>query len=271
MFGEQKAVVLDFSRTMKMYADGTLLFVAELRRLIRETKGAVTVSCDVPKSDKVAQVLKQIRIFELLGTSCNVEPKDDDVTSWRYAHDHRVDGTKYDEVLGAYDGQMADALTTQLYKGITEAMTNVVNHAYIAPRRDGLPVQTDPEWWMFSREMDGTLAIVFCDLGAGIPVTLPVKKPSLWDRIARLGKASDAQVIAHAIQDSISRTKASHRGKGLGQIVKAIDSVPRSEVVVLSNRGGYRRRNGRTNLTHYRDSIMGTMIMWRVPLDGGAA
>ncbi|MDR5647936.1 hypothetical protein, partial [Burkholderia cenocepacia] len=166
---------------------------------------------------------------------------------------------------------MADALTTQLYKGITEAMTNVVNHAYIEPRRDGLPEQADPEWWMFSREMDGTLGIVFCDLGAGIPVTLPVKKPSLWDTIVRLGNASDAHVIAHAIQDSISRTRASHRGKGLGQIVKAIDSVPRSEVLVLSNRGGFRRRNGTTNLMHYRDSIMGTMIMWRVPLDGGAA
>ncbi|KGB99988.1 hypothetical protein DM43_3861 [Burkholderia cepacia] len=56
-----------------MYADGTLLFVAELRRLIRETKGAVEVNCDVPANDKIAQVLKQVGVFELLGTTCSVE------------------------------------------------------------------------------------------------------------------------------------------------------------------------------------------------------
>jgi hypothetical protein len=259
-------LVLDFSRTVKMYADGTLLFVAELRRLIRQTNGSVTIMCDVPDNKKTAQVLKQIGIFDLLGTICDVEPIDDDVVNWRYAHGHWVDGAKYENVLGAYDGQIADALTAQLYKGITEAMTNVVNHAYIAPRLDGLPVQDNPEWWMFSRELNGYLAIVFCDLGAGIPATLPAKRPTLWESIQRVGRTSDGDVIGYAIQESISRTGAVHRGKGLGQIVKAVDAIKDSEVHVMSNQGGYRRRNGKTSLFHYRDSILGTLIFWRVPL-----
>ncbi|WP_186057588.1 hypothetical protein [Burkholderia gladioli] len=270
VYVERKSLVLDFSRTVKMYAEGTLLLLAELRRLLRETKGEVEITAEVPRKNKVAQVLKQIGLFDLLGVACDVDCVDGDVVSWRYAHGHIVDGTKYENVLGAYDGQIAEALTTQLYKGITEAMTNVVNHAYIYPRQDGLPAQTTPEWWMFSRQTDHHLIIVFCDLGAGIPTTLPTKKPTLWERIQRMGGYSDADVIAHAIQDSISRTKAAHRGKGLGQIVRTVDSVADSEVHVYSNEGWYCRRDGRTTLYRYRDSIMGTMICWKIPLQGEA-
>jgi hypothetical protein len=249
-----------------MYAEGTLLFVAELRRLVRETEGKVSITCEVPRNNKIAQVLKQIGIFDLLGTRCDIEPIDSDVVSWRYAHGHRVDGEQYENVLGAYDGQIAESLSKELYKGMTEAMTNVVNHAYISPRQDGLPPQQTPEWWMFSREHDGALAVVFCDLGAGIPATLPAKKPNLWQSIQRLATTFDSDVIGYAIQDSISRTGATHRGKGLGQIVRAVDAIKGSEVQILSNRGGYRRRNGKTALFRYRDSIMGTLIFWRIPL-----
>lgn len=249
-----------------MYADGTLLFLAELRRVIRETKGAVNISCAVPTNNKIAQVLKQVGVFDFLGTACDVLAVDDDVISWRYAHGHLVDGTKYENVLGAYDGQIAEALTAELYKGITEAMTNVVNHAYILPRLDGLPPQTTSEWWMFSRELDGHLSIAFCDLGAGIPGTLSTKKPTLWQSIQNIGRTADTDVIAYAIQDSISRTGAAHRGKGLGQIVRSVDSIRGSMVSVLSNKGGYERRNGKTKLFSYRDSILGTLIFWKIPL-----
>jgi len=253
-----------------MYAEGTLLFVAELRRILRETKGEVDISCDVPTNNKIAQVLKQVGVFDLLGTACDVLPVDEDVVSWRYAHGHLVDGGQYENVLGAYDGKIAEALTAQLYKGLTEAMTNVVNHAYISPRLDGLTPQTTPEWWMFSRQSGGQLIVVFCDLGAGIPATLPVKKPGLWDSIQRMGRTSDTDVICYAIQDSISRTGAVHRGKGLGQIVRAVDSIEGSQVDVVSNRGGYQRRNGKTKVFRYRDSIMGTLITWRFPLQSEA-
>lgn len=270
VFVDRQPLILDFSRTVKMYAEGTLLFMAELRRLIRETKGEVQITCEVPQSNKIAQVLKQIGLFELLGVTCDVECVDADVVTWRYAHGHKVDGTKYENVLGAYDGQIAEALTAQLYKGITEAMTNVVNHAYISPRHDGLPAQSTPEWWMFSRQSDGHLVVVFCDLGAGIPATLPVKRPTLWEQIQRMRSVDDADVIASAIQDSISRTRAAHRGKGLGQIVRTVDSMEGSEVSVFSNKGCYRRRNGKTTLYPYRDSIMGTMIFWKIPLQSEA-
>jgi hypothetical protein len=267
---ERKPLVLDFSHTIKMYAEGTLLFVAELRRILRETNGEVDISSEVPANNKVAQVLKQVGVFDLLGTACDVLPIDDDVVSWRYAHGHLVEGGQYENVLGAYDGKIEEALTAQLYKGMTEAMTNVVNHAYILPRLDGLSPQTTPEWWMFSRQFDGHLVVVFCDLGAGIPATLPAKKPGLWQTIQRIGRTSDTDIICYAIQESISRTGAAHRGKGLGQIVRAVDSIEGSQVDVVSNRGAYQRRNGKTKRYHYRDSIMGTLITWRIPLQGEA-
>lgn len=251
-----------------MIADGTLLFVAELRRLIKHVEGKVQISYVPPKNDKVAQVMQQLGLCDLLGFKTEVVPKDDDVVNWRYAQGSQVDGQKYEDVLSKYDGEIAPSMQEKLFTGITEAMTNVLNHAYDLPRDDGLNIADAKEWWMFSQEMDGFLSVAFCDLGAGIPRTLPIKRPSLWQRIAKLGKSHDADIIDYAVRDSTSRTRESHRGHGLGQIVRVVQAIAEAEVVIYSNRGTYVRRQGRKKLYWHRDSILGTLIFWKVPLQG---
>lgn len=120
---------------------------------------------------------------------------------------------------------------------------------------------------MFSSEMKGVLSIVFCDLGAGIPRTLPIKRKSVWNRLRRKGLRSDSEIIKFAIKDSVSRTRKSHRGKGLRQIVHAVNGVVDAEAVVYSNRGAVSvRSGGLTRAVDYRDSILGTLIFWRIPL-----
>jgi hypothetical protein len=261
----RRAVVLDFSDTEKLYSDATLLFVAELRHMIYHVRGGVEISCTAPKNDKVAQVLQQLGVFELLGSDCSVQPKDDDVIHWRYAHGRRVEGEKYEDVLADFDGEIAPAMSERLFTGITEAMANVVNHAYEFPREDGIRSSTS-DWWMFSQEKDGVLSVVFCDLGAGIPKTLKYKRPNVWKRIVRDRVSGDAGVIGYALIDSVSRTKLTYRGKGLGQIVGLIDAVPGGRVRILSNKGLLKREAGETTTYNYRDSIMGTVINWQIPL-----
>lgn len=255
-----------------MYSEGTLLFVAELRRLIRHTKGSVELTCVLPKRNKIRQVLKQVGVLDLLGVTDVVEPVDEDVVHWRFAHGEQVLGEKYEDILQEYDGEITEALQSELYTGITEAMTNVVNHAYAdLQRKDGLSINLR-EWWMFSQQHNGYLSVVFCDLGAGIPRTLPLKRPSVWERVRRFGKSLDAFAIEYAVQDSISRTGDDHRGNGLGQIVRVIEDVPGGQVMVLSNRGGYMMSHGaKKKLTHYGDNIMGTLINWRIPLHSEVA
>ncbi|MDB0572207.1 hypothetical protein LBW59_15710 [Ralstonia solanacearum] len=263
----RRKVVLDFARTQKMYSEGTLLFLAEVRRLIRYSDGAANLSALVPANRKVAQVLEQIGFFRLLGVACPVQPEDDDVIYWRHAHGQSVDGAKYEDVLSEYDGQIAESLQKMLYKGVSEAMTNVVNHAYLAPRKDGLAWETERDWWLFSQEKDGVLSIVFCDLGAGIPGTLPARKPELWRRIVMQGRHRDGSAIKYAVHDSVTRTRQSHRGKGLGQIVSVIKDLPGAQVAIYSNAGAILRRpTGGTKVTEYADSILGTLINWMIPL-----
>ena len=266
---KREKVCLDFSRTEKMVADGTLLFVAELRRLIKFVKGEVEIEYIPPKNDKIGQVLQQIGFCDLLGVKSPVEPKDDDVVNWRYAQGHQVEGKKYEDILAEYDGEITPALQEKLFTGITEAMTNVVNHAYDLQRDDGLNINDgSKEWWMFSQEKDGFLSVAFCDLGAGIPRTLPIKHPNLWHRITRIGKSSDAYAIDYAVRDSTSRTMEGHRGHGLGQIVRVCQSISGAEVMIYSNHGIYTRLNTRKKLYWHSDSILGTLICWKVPLEG---
>jgi hypothetical protein len=261
-------LVLDFSATERMAADGTLLFFAELRRLIKFVKGGVEISIILPHNSKVRQVLKQIGILDLMtGVNEQIVPTDDDVVNWRVASGSRVEGEQYDVILKQYDGEITPILQDSLYTGITEAMTNVSNHAYDLVRGDGLEIADQKTWWMFSQEKDGQLWVAFCDLGAGIPRTLPVKRKRVWNRLWRKGLRTDAEIIKFAVKDSVSRTRKSHRGNGLRQITEVIRGLPDAEVVVCSNRGVFMKRSGgESRILEHRDSILGTLIFWRIPL-----
>jgi hypothetical protein len=261
-------VVLDFSKTTHLFADGMLLFYAELKRLIHATRGSVNIGCTLPENSKVAQVLEQVGVLRLLNVRTEVVPVDHDVVSWKAASGHLVLGDKYDEILQQYDGEISPYLQSNLYTGITEAMTNVLNHAYDLVREDGLAItEKVRNWWMFSSARDGVLSIVFCDLGAGIPRTLPIKRKSVWNRLRRKGLRSDCEIIKFAIKDSVSRTRKSHRGKGLRQIVNAVDGVIGAQAMVLSNRGLVMVRSGGiSRVEEHRDSILGTLIFWSIPL-----
>lgn len=261
-------VRIDFSATQKMITDGTLLFYAELCRLKR-LGGGVKIRCIPPRNLKVAQVLKKVGIFDLVGYRRSIEATYADVVHWRSATGHEVIGEKFDEVLGHYDGQITEALSQKLYLGFTEAMTNCHHHAYIGVRPDGLNVTHEPkEWWMFSQERDGWLTVVFCDLGIGIPGTLPIKKPTLWQRIQTFGSQLDAHAIQEAIGESRTRTGLHHRGKGLKQLVDVIAKIGDGQVNIFSNRGCFTLKSGTESIFQYKDDIYGTLINWRVPLGG---
>ncbi|MFL9994325.1 hypothetical protein PQR34_28925 [Paraburkholderia sediminicola] len=264
-----KRMVISFDKTERVFSDGMLLLVAELRRLLRYTEGRMNITCTVPLNDKVAQVAKQVGLLDMLRVECAVLPRDSDVVAWRHAYGTGAEGCRFDDVLADYDGEITPALSSALYRGVSEAMTNVVNHAYVSPRLDGLDMQMKSDWWMFSAEQDGKLSVVFCDLGAGISGTLPSSRPDVWRRITLRQNFQDGRIIKYAVADSVSRTKKGHRGKGLGQIVKVIEAVPGASVAVYSNRGIYRRTAlGEVKVHELDGSILGTLINWQIPLPG---
>lgn len=265
---KRQPVLIVFSSTTKMFSDGTLLFVAELRRMIRLSERRVPIRCIPPRNAKVLQVLEQIGVLALLKCRKRVTPTDGDVVHWRVAWGTEVLGEKYDDILKSYDGKLTERISRGFYHGLTEAMTNSRQHAYIKPRLDGLKVAGEPtEWWMFSQEKDGVLTVSFCDLGIGIPATLPIKKPQLWQRLTALfGQVTDGQAILEAISDSKTRTGKSYRGKGLRQLLEVVQESDNGVLAVYSNRGHYRYKNGQSSQSDYKESISGTLIAWQIPI-----
>lgn len=264
----RKPVLIDFSSTKTMSTGGTLLFVAELRRMIRLTNNKIPIRCYPPRNPKAWQVLEQIGVLELLKCKKRVIPTDGDVVHWRFAWGNKVLGEEYDTILEHYDGKLSDGIARGFYHGLTEAMTNSRQHAYIEARQDELHIADEPtDWWMFSQEKGGMLTVVFCDLGIGIPSTLPIKKPHLWQKLMTIfGQVTDGQAILEAIADSRSRTGKSYRGKGLKQLLEVISASEKGVLTVLSNRGCYKYQSGQEFQQNYKDSILGTLIAWQIPI-----
>ena len=258
-----QAILLDFSNTSKMISDGTLLFRASLCKAIADATPQTVIRCKLSDSDKINQVLKQLGVLDTLKNETKIEPVDSDVVHWRFAQGTRVIGEKYEDILGHYEGTVAEPLVGGLYDGIVEAMTNTRQHAY----PDGVP---DTHWWMFSQERDGRLFVAFCDLGKGIPGSLPAnpKKRDLWSRItAKFGVSpKDSIVIDEAIKHSQTRTGKHYRGKGLKQLSSVLDDANDSSLYLFSNRGCYKKNNRVSSLTDYSTSIGGTLIQWSLEL-----
>lgn len=272
-----RSVKINFSKTERMIASGTLLFYAELFRLNRIKAKGIKIKATPPQNKKVSEVLKQVGIYDIVGSpKKSITPLSEDVVYWRKATGNSVEGKEYVEILGPYDGIIPKELDTKLYIGITEAMANCNHHAYIGIREDGLHFQKDDKrWWMFSQKKDGRLSVVFCDLGMGIPKTLPNTKPQFWKRMLdSLGaNPDDGMIIKEAIEESKSRTGDSYRGKGLTQLVQFIRNQNKSDasqVTIFSNNGAVQINSSqdgkKDTIINYGESILGTLIQWNMPI-----
>jgi hypothetical protein len=266
-------LVIDFTQTRRFIATGTLLFYAELTRLIEYGGSRIRLRCTRTANNQADQVLKQIGVFDLCEQNAHIATTRSDVVHWRVARGHVVDNFLTEPAIADFEGKMAEPLIDGLFRGLGEAMTNAKHHAYIDVRKDDLNFDpANEDWWMFSQARNDHLSVVFCDLGVGIPATLPVKRPLIFALLQKLGLAnSDGACIEEAIKDSRTRTRTKGRGYGLGNIVNAVASMPGGIVIVMSNKGFYRMKDGVANTHNFKDSILGTLIYWRIPLRGSHA
>ena len=265
-----KRLLIDFQRTQRFVAAVVLLFYAELCRLV-EYSPATQVRCNEPQNERAKQVLQQIGVYGICHHPFHGRTTHRDVVHWRGARGHLVDASQYAKTIEAHEGGLAEPLVNGIYRGLAEAMTNVCHHAYIDRRDDGLDHDGPRDWWVFSQAKDGYLYVALCDLGVGIPGTLPSTNPTLYGKLKALFGITpqDGDCIAAAIEDSRSRTGRPERGKGLGDIIRAVAGAPRGRAMVFSNRGWYTLNGGNESSGNYRDSILGTLIAWSVPVQSG--
>ncbi len=270
-------IKIDFSKTKKMVAGGTLLFFSELHRLQTAYPGRFPLLCVPPQDDTVGQVLEHLGLFKLIKCRTNFTPQRNDVVHWRCATGAIVDaatdaGPMLEETRG-----IPPELLPFMFRGISEAMTNVSHHAYVRPREDGLNVASDKRWWMFCREEANAVFVAFCDLGLGIPVTLEEREDRTvlhsilqsFGAALRGGRSQDAEMLKAAILLKKTRTKLPHQGKGLTDILRVVEEAQKGYISIYSNRGCYMKRYAGLEtevVRNYRCSIYGTLILWGLPL-----
>lgn len=264
-------VHLNFKRTRRMLPSGTLIFLAVIDRL-RKQYSKNPFTCDYPKDRVVEQVMQHVGILDILGKKSRLSTSEfgDSVRPWRFATGVIVEGPKFDQLISNWEGQLAESLSQGLYVGVTEAMTNCVQHAY--PQQAGQ--NQARRWWMFSSEMDSHLFVAFCDLGVGIPVSL--SNPQNWDGgivsaiLSALGTraSTDSGLIRASLELRKSSTNLSHRGKGLPQILRVVKRDKAGILHIYSNHGmvTYDASSDAFKTVDFRGTIGGTLIVWRIPL-----
>lgn len=277
---EGMSVVIDFDRCTLLEAKGTLLFMAELDRALRLGGPEQVIRCRLPPEERskegriVRQVLHQIGALDLMGydtSSMREDEYDDTVRHWRFATGTRVDERPGD-ILEHYEGVITEGLLQGMNIGVTEALTNTLHHAYCAQRDDGCRPFSERRWWMFTQERDGTLTIVVCDLGIGIRRSLPIQWPrSFIAQVFKRLEVRDLDVasirLALVIGESVTGQK--HRGMGLPQIWNDMKEADVGEIAIFSGRGllAHAADGKREWDTQYKDSILGTLIAWEVPIE----
>lgn len=273
-------VTIDFDETTRMESAGTLLFLSEVHRILaigRDRKRRL-IKCRRMSNPKVAQVLHQIGFFGAIGRKSKIQPTESDVIHWRVVvAGTGTEGQKASELIESFRDRLPPSLSSPMYAGLVEAMTNCRQHAYLHKRRDGLGLQGKGEWWLFAQERDGLLNVVICDLGIGIPSSLPLTQDQslIADLLAKAGLAitvgyTDADLVHAATEVGRSRTRNPHRGKGLKDVVDVINTAGSGHLVIHSNRGRYSYyiKDGTPTRArkNYRHSILGTVIQWAVPI-----
>jgi hypothetical protein len=275
---QNRVVLIDFRPTLKFYSDGTVLFYSELQRILKRRPNSVR--CLPPKEPVALQVLSHLKLLRLMGSDMAVASDRDDVTHWETFSGVQADATQgVGEAIASLPRLPMNQLGT-LFRSVSEALTNVTQHAYIEPRRDGTGTDTERGWWMFVRQEPDELSVLFCDLGVGVPYTVPrLQKHAGWlaQRLASALQAvgvhthQDGETIQATVEEKRSRFKEEHRGNGFANIVETIPAAGRGRLLIYSNRGAYtfdRRDDGteEQRAYNYAESIHGTVVGWHIKL-----
>lgn len=222
---------------------------------------------------EIKRLLGQMGYFELLGLERPVD------------HDHAGDTTFINflrsDLNHSNGGQLAKTLRIAieeivgqeikrhlLFEGLSEAITNVSQHAYPSWSYSAGTKQ----WWLsasFERRAR-RLIVMFYDQGVGIPRTLP--SSHIWEWIkGRVDLWTDAQKIEAAMEYGRSQTARPERGKGLKNLLEFARAHAEGKLSIFSDHGLYQAVNtGNGELASscrdLRTSIGGTLIEWSVKL-----
>lgn len=272
---EKKPIFLVFNKVKHVSPSALLMLAAEIHRC-RKILGSKHIIGNYPLEKKVEIILEDFGFFKLLGIK-NRNKSQRKNYPMEYidfvSHIHEVKGTvrNFREALLGTAIEMSAPAKGRLYRALTEAMLNVRHHAY--PPNS---YRTNPErgrWWLSGHvnKKSGDLIIMFCDLGVGIPRTLP--KIYNMERIRQALSIlpginpPDGDMIKAAMTLGRTRTEEENRGRGLNDLRSFINQAEAGQLEIYSKKGYYLYNfDGSEKVINREHNMGGTLIVWTVPL-----
>lgn len=271
-----RRVYLVFNDAERIRPAALLLLLAEIHRC-RLSHGPNMVTGTYPNNPNLERLMCRTGFFKLLNVKerTTLKVRGFPVEYIEFRSNNKLDTAEPKRLRTELLGDsitMHPKVRSRLYRSLTEAMINVGQHAYPQSSVKSHPVKK--RWWLAGHvnKRKKELMVTFCDLGVGIPETLP--KIYTWERIrSALSllpgiRPNDGQMIEAAMTIGRSRTREEHRGRGLNDLRSLIDQAGSGELYIFSRKGRYRyRAGGDEEAFNSNISINGTLIKWSVPLD----
>lgn len=274
-------VILDFSRTAKLYPGGTLVLLAHLELLLKSFRGRIGARC--PPHSLAAQLLRHFGIADALGiNAAGSRPRHESVVNWRYVTGTGADGEKISTLLRSYRDLTAAEIPEGLYDVLAEALINVRHHAY--PEDSELPAAIQ-RWWLFARyvapngDHPGNLYIAVYDVGVGIQQSMREKlskgevvletTDALFNLVG-MGEAKSLEklLLQRAVEHNRSSTGLSFRGNGLPEMREFVMSTKSGRLYIISGQAQYACAPAKSASAciSCHNEFPGTLILWSIPL-----
>lgn len=264
---EGMKVHVSFKDTKLLAPSGTLIFVAEIEKILGKYPGKISI--DYPNDDVVEQLFQHIGLLERLGLTPRKSITAENVRHWSYVYGTTVDTTAFISLFAKYSSNLSEDVRSGLFEGMSEAVTNSIQHAYPCEHSNGC--NCEKGWWMFSKQTENILTVVMYDTGIGIPASLK-NKPEFKERLAapyrRYKKRQETMLIDIAVESNRTSTRLPHRGKGLPDMLEFVKEGHVGEFKILSGAGAF-SYTAQDQVERGRDfeiPVGGTLIQWELPI-----
>lgn len=255
----KESIILDFRNVKILYPDGAIYLIHRLDKIYNKelVRGRSSYTPTVRAMLSKLGIHKLMKIKEY--KTVNSKPM---VERWHFIEGINAElGVKYDEIEQQINKIVKDKKSKMiLHNAISEAITNVINHAYDAN-------DVYKKWLLFFAlaPEDNCCFIVLSDLGKTIPATIPVTwKEKVMNLNDLVLSKNDSQLIELATKLHKSSTGLNYRGKGFTDIMQVEEKLDGSKVMVVSRKGAWSSVDGHKD---FPEAITGTTVSWSLPLN----
>lgn len=282
VFKYNEYIFLNFSKCNSISMDVCVLLASEIDRCNKKIQNSITGN--YPANDEVYFFLNELGFFNLLQIKSNKTLIDDDpeidivkltsgtaVINDKTRNPENVMKGIKDLFTEPDSDQIIDKYKNKVFRALTEAMQNSVEHAYPDNFKEDNKDICVTRWWRaaFKKNGSNTVYIVLYDQGIGIPRTIHLKwKDRLESFVEKFSRSpSDGERLSLAMEKGRTSTRISGRGRGSHDMQQLIRQGDDSVLTVFSCRGQYvYDSNGNHFSQDHNTKLSGSLLVWKICL-----